>query len=134
MRVLVFGGRNFGAIPYDTLDADMVSAIRRARMQAELLYSVLDKLHKERPITVVINGKARGADTVAGEWARSRRIPVEEYPADWKKHNRAAGPLRNGRMVSEGLPDMAVACPGSAGTADMLQRLRSAGIEVIHVG
>lgn len=51
--------------------------------------------------TTVIHGAARGADTTAGEEARALGFTVREYPADWAAHDRAAGPIRNQRMLDE---------------------------------
>jgi YspA, cpYpsA-related SLOG family len=76
IRVLVCGGRNFE---------------NRA-----MLYATLDRLHAARGFTVVIAGGARGADTLAVEWAKGREVMVEVYMADWDQFRRKAGPIRNG--------------------------------------
>lgn len=47
----------------------------------------------------VIEGKAKGVDTLAKVWAQQRKIPVEEYPAEWDKYGKAAGYIRNEVMV-----------------------------------
>lgn len=82
--------------------------------------------------TVVIHGAARGADIEAGKLALARGLTVVTFPADWKAHGRAAGPIRNQQMIDEGKPDLVVAFPGGAGTADMVQRAGRAGIKVIR--
>jgi hypothetical protein len=69
---------------------------------------------------------------LAGKWAESQGVTVEAYPADWKKHGRAAGPIRNQRMLDEN-PDILVAFPGGKGTADMVARARKASLTVIVV-
>lgn len=50
-------------------------------------------------ITEVICGTARGADAFGHAWADQNNIPVKEFPADWLKHGRAAGPIRNAKMA-----------------------------------
>lgn len=107
MRLLVCGGRDF-------TDRDW-------------LYSVLDDI---KP-AVVIHGAAPGADTLAGDWAKERGVPVEAYPADWDKHGRAAGPIRNSRMLREGKPDLVLAFPGGRGTANMVKQAGQAGVGVM---
>lgn len=82
----------------------------------------------------VIHGAARGADTLAHEWAAHHEIPVDVYPADWQAHGRAAGPIRNARMLEEGKPDVVVAFKGGRGTADMVRRARASGVPVVEVG
>lgn len=110
MRVLVCGGRDY---------------YRRSD-----LFMALDALHRRKTITLVIHGAARGADSLAGEWACLNGIDVAEYPADWNKDGKAAGPIRNARMLSEGKPDGVVAFPGGRGTADMIGQAKRAGLKV----
>lgn len=112
MRVLVCGGRNF----FD----------RRA------LYARLDALHAERPITFLIAGGAKGVDSLAADWASYRQIQKQIFNADWERDGKAAGPIRNQRMLDEGKPDLVVAFPGGKGTADMVRRARNACIEVLE--
>lgn len=113
MRVLVCGGRDFE--------------------NREWLYRVLDELHVERAIEVIIQGGARGADWMARDWARSRMVEGKTYEADWKKHGKAAGPKRNAVMLAEGKPDLVVAFPGGRGTADMVEKAEAAGVAVHDV-
>jgi len=99
-------------------------------MDVALLFSALDQLHAARPLARVIAGGARGADTIAAEWAVARDIPANVFMADWEGLGRKAGPIRNQRMLDEGKPDLVVAFPGGRGTADMVRRAREAGVEV----
>lgn len=85
-------------------------------------------------ITSVVSGMARGADTFAAEWARRFLFPLQEFPADWKRDGKAAGPIRNQRMLDEGKPDVVIAFPGGKGTADMVRRAERAGVKVHKVG
>ncbi|MBI2806512.1 MAG: DUF2493 domain-containing protein [Planctomycetes bacterium] len=112
MRVLVTGGRDFG---------DRV-----------LLVEALDRLHATHVFTVLIHGDASGADRLAGEWATATGIPVEAHPAEWKKHGRAAGPIRNSKMLEE-KPELVIAFPGGKGTADMVKKAKAAGLEVVII-
>ena len=81
----------------------------------------------------IIHGGARGADTLAAELAVELGIPAKAYPADWRKHGKAAGPIRNQLMLDDGKPDIVMAFPGGKGTADMLRRANHAGIMTINV-
>lgn len=112
MKVLVCGGRDYH---------------RPAQV-----WSALDRIHIERPIAALMQGGAPGADTLAKEWAVSKpEIQRFICRADWKKHGRGAGPIRNARML-EWQPDLVVAFPGGAGTANMVGLARAAGVEVIE--
>lgn len=90
------------------------------------VFSTLDRLNP----SFVIVGCADGADKLVREWAKDRRVPFKEFKAEWAKWGRAAGPMRNARMLLEGKPDKGVAFPGGTGTADMMQRLCAAGIDL----
>ena len=113
MRVLVTGGRSFE--------------------NRSLLAKVLDRLHQERGITTLIHGAAKGADTLAGEWTKSRGIEAIANPAEWRRYGRAAGPIRNKQMLVEHKPDLVVAFPGSTGTANMISLAEKAGVKVIRI-
>jgi hypothetical protein len=84
----------------------------------------------------VIEGCARGADSLAGHDLVREMWPdtlVHHFPADWDRHGRAAGPIRNQQMLDEG-PDAVIAftpnLATSRGTADMVRRSRNAGLHV----
>lgn len=51
--------------------------------------------------TVIISGGAAGVDTVAIHEARRHRMPYEVYPANWSRHGRSAGAVRNREMVDK---------------------------------
>lgn len=101
----------------------------REYADASALYSALDAVHKLHPeLRVVIHGAARGADSLAGQWAIERGLQVEPYPADWDKHKKGAGPIRNQKMLERSSPHAAVAFPGANGTLDMVKRLTLAKV------
>lgn len=113
IRVLVCGGRDYN--------------------DCHRVWTVLGDLHAVTPIAEIIHGGAPGADMWARTWGHSANLPVFEYAADWRRHGRAAGPIRNQQMIDEGKPNLVVAFPGGRGTADMVKRARAAGIEVREV-
>jgi hypothetical protein len=49
----------------------------------------------------------------ASLWAGAAAVPIDVYVAQWKKHGRAAGPIRNQRMLDKGKPDLVVAFPAA---------------------
>ena len=110
MRVLVCGGRDYS--------------------ERKPLW---DALYRLEP-TVIIEGGARGADMLAAEWAHHTGAKLRTFPANWIDEGRAAGPLRNQRMLEQGKPDLVLACPGGRGTADMVRRAKAAGVEVRALG
>lgn len=94
----------------------------------------LHKLHRTHGFQCIIHGNARGVDSDAREWAKLNKVLHAPFRADWDRHGKAAGPMRNQRMIDEGNPDGCIAFPGGKGTADMVTRARKAGLEVIEIG
>jgi predicted Rossmann-fold nucleotide-binding protein len=99
----------------------------------DALFATLDRLRANYGIAAVAHGGAPGADTLAGQWAKSRGLVCEEFRADWKRQGRAAGPLRNQRMLDDAGARFVVAFPGGDGTADMVRRARAKGLAVVEV-
>lgn len=129
VRVLVCGGRTYGVPPVDAVPAD----IERAERERAFLARSLDKLHKKYPVTLLIHGGARGADTLAGLWARTRRVPEQACPIpreDWQRYGKRAGRLRNLHMLTTHAPETVVAFPGHNGTAHMCEIAEAAGVRV----
>lgn len=85
------------------------------------------------PLAHVISGKAKGADTLAIDWAVVNWLTWDEYPADWEKYGKSAGYIRNQQMLDEGKPDYVIAFPGGAGTKNMKERAIKAGVPVIEI-
>lgn len=130
MRPLVCGGRNYGLyLPYK----DPQSRAWIAAAERRTVTEVLDEIAAENEIEYLISGHAAGADTLAEEWALARGIHVKAWAADWNSHGRAAGPIRNERMLRESNATHGIAFPGGNGTADMVGRLREAGLPVMEV-
>lgn len=108
MRLLVTGGRNYSNPT-----------------------NVRDLLTLLRP-EVLIHGDANGLDRMAGLTAHRMGCEVRAFPADWAKHGRAAGPVRNRQMLNEGAADMLLAFPGGVGTANMVKQAVKFGLPVLY--
>lgn len=61
--------------------------------------SVKEYVKRLNPDSTVIHGDARGLDKIAGEIAKLVKLNVIAMPADWNTMGRAAGPIRNSRML-----------------------------------
>lgn len=111
MKVLVCGSRNFN--------------------DAELMEDVL----KQWDIREIIEGEARGADSLAREYAERHGLVCHKFPALWDQHGKAAGPIRNAQMLREGNPELVVAFRGvnSRGTQNMINQAEKAGVPVYIV-
>jgi hypothetical protein len=83
--------------------------------------------------TLVVHGAARGADSMADAWARKMGCQVVPVPANWQAHGKAAGPMRNQKMLDRYRPHFVVAFPGGSGTADMVRRAEAANVTVAEI-
>ena len=81
--------------------------------------------------SIVINGGARGADTLGRDWAKANGVYPVTIDALWNYLGSSkAGPARNQAMIDIMRPDYCLALPGGSGTADMVRRCRESGIQV----
>jgi hypothetical protein len=102
----------------------------------ELIRSWLSKLQDFR-FDVLIEGEARGADSIARDEGYQMGYEVNPFPADWTRYGRSAGPIRN-RAMLDMHPDLVMAfhddLSKSKGTADTVREAVKRKIPVIVVG
>ena len=117
MRLLVTGSRDWSDY---------------SKVLGELKY-----FHNAFGVELVVHGDCRGADRLAGRAARELGLDVWAFPADWKRHGKAAGPIRNEEMLIFTKPQYVLAfhdaIDKSKGTKDMVKRSRKAGLPVLLV-
>jgi hypothetical protein len=84
--------------------------------------------------TIIVHGACKsGADRIAHFLARDMLFRIEEFPADWKKYGRAAGPIRNETMCrsdpdyAEGFRD-AGPSRGTVGMCELLMKYEIPGM------
>lgn len=80
--------------------------------------------------TEIVEGGARGVDTLAFDFAWEQGIPVKVFPADWKQHGRAAGVLRNREMAKYAEALIAIWDGKSRGTKNMIEEAEKCGLKV----
>lgn len=81
--------------------------------------------------TVVVSGGAPGVDTWAKEAAETFGLRTKIFPADWEKHGKAAGPIRNAEIVAFSDRVVAFWDGKSRGTLDTIKKARAAGKPVV---
>lgn len=115
MRVLFSGSRKF------TDDLVVIPMLERLSKRAGGANRV-----------TVVHGGASGLDSLVGVLAHHFGMRIEVHHADWQKHGKAAGPIRNREMVRLGA-DLLVAypLPGGRGTLDCINQAVKAGIPTL---
>ena len=80
--------------------------------------------------SVVLWGGAGGVDALGKHWAEVRGLPWEPFFADWERHGRGAGPIRNQKMANNADALIAVWDGKSHGTKDMIAKAKRRGLKV----
>lgn len=79
--------------------------------------TALEELLRKKNVTQLHHGGCSGADLFCASVANVvPGVRVVEHRADWKKHGKAAGPIRNRKMLKESTADVLLAFPGGRGT------------------
>ena len=104
----------------------------RYHTDVDLIHGALEDLLEEHGKNlVIVTGGASGADALAYKFAVCNGLEAETYPADWGKHGKSAGPIRNQQMVDTA-PDEVLAFPHgeSRGTRGCIKMAEVAGLKV----
>lgn len=106
MKILVCGGRDY----------DDYASVEKA----------LNHCLKNFKKISIIEGGAKGADSLARKWAIAHAVEVTTINAKWGEFGKRAGIIRNIEML-EMNPDFVIAFPGGKGTAHMTSIAEKAG-------
>jgi hypothetical protein len=89
---------------------------------------------RKETFTIVHGACPTGIDAIADDWARILGFTREPHPADWDRHGKRAGPLRNYAMVEAGA-DFCVAFPleWPSGTEDAYRKAIRARIPTLVI-
>lgn len=86
--------------------------------------------------SIVVGDCPTGADHYARTWAGMMGVPCEMVRADWTRWGKAAGPLRNRRMVDVYRPTACLAFfwpgAGNRGTTDCANYAEAQGVQVLR--
>jgi len=79
LRVIIAGGRSFN--------------------DYNLLCETCDLAFSKQPKIQVVSGNAKGADSLGEKYANEKNHSLKLFPADWVKHGKSAGMIRNAEMA-----------------------------------
>lgn len=115
-RVIIAGGREFQDY---------------ALLKEKCEYYLQNKLQTDT--VVIVSGHASGADSLGERFAQEHGLQIELHPADWAKHGRAAGPIRNKEMAESADALIAFWDGQSRGTKNMIDTANAKGLKVAIV-
>jgi len=81
-KVIIAGGRDFN-------DSDLLEETVDNTLRVKLRTTKVE----------IVCGRANGADTLGEVYALDHGIGIKYFPADWDKHGKKAGYLRNKEMA-----------------------------------
>lgn len=95
-------------------------------------YEYVKEVLQQFNIKQIISGGARGADALAKKYAIEHDIKYKEFPAEWDKYGKAAGPIRNKKIVDAADEIVAFLSDESKGTANTIKIAKEQG-KPVHI-
>ena len=91
-------------------------------------------LQDQTDIEIVSGGYYKGADKLGIQYAKERGYKITQFPANWEKYGKAAGPKRNEQMANYADALIAFWNRKSKGTKHMIELAKQANlkIEICH--
>jgi hypothetical protein len=112
VKIAVVGSRNFN-------DYDLLS---------EVLFSSVSPNED-----TLISGGAKGADSLAEQFAKENEIDCKIFEAEWDKFGKSAGFLRNEQIVEEAEHVIAFWDGKSKGTLNTINKAKKKGINPLVI-
>jgi ribosomal protein L30E len=110
----------------------VISGGRDYRDEA-MIYDTLGELN---PSYIFIGDCPSGVDERVTFFAELNNIPIVIFKADWEKHGKAAGPIRNTEMIknaTEAGISILLAFPGGKGTENAIKTAKEHNMIVLRV-
>jgi len=111
MKIIIAGGRDFASVVMMGMFCD--------RALGKLRFDDVE----------LISGGAPGADTLAEDYAKTRRYKFKRFDADWDRFGKAAGPIRNRQMAEYADGLIAFWDGKSPGTKNMIEIAKELGLK-----
>lgn len=113
-KLIIAGGRTYS--DFNQVEASFFAYLEEHRLESKDI--------------LIVSGGASGADRLGEQLAKKHRLAVKVFPADWKQHGKAAGPIRNQEMAifADGL--LAFWDGASRGTKSMITLAKGEGLVV----
>jgi hypothetical protein len=148
-KIIIAGGRNLGNYKGLSPEEQEIKVIfYRAVINA--LTAVISANYGRGEKISIISGRcgkkdafsrdrlnfSNGGDGMGERASILLGCPVESFPANWDKHGKPAGMIRNGEMAQAAYKSgngVLIALPGGNGTANMVTQARKVGLKIIDL-
>lgn len=103
----------------------VIIAGSRTLSDASLIRGLTDMFLTNLDVRVgeIVSGAAVGPDKIGETYAALHNIPLILMPADWNRHGKAAGPIRNRQMAEYADMDIVFWDGQSRGTLNMIKEM-----------
>lgn len=104
----------------------MIIAGSRGFTHYKMVKDTMNNLPLNDGINEIVCGMAQGADMLGAKWAKEHHIAIKLFRAEWSKHGRRAGYLRNvdmGEYADEAIVFWDGKSRGSKMMIDIMNRL-----------
>lgn len=102
--------------------------------QPEKIETILKAWHDTLGTDLLVRlGGANGADKMAEAYCKELGIEYEVWPANWSKHKKAAGPIRNTEMIKGADALFAFRKNFSPGTTHAIKYAEEQGLYVEYI-
>lgn len=125
MKLIVAGSRSLYKAPKPRLNSYIQNYYSILEQTIELL-----EQKKGKEVTEIVHGACKDSPDILGDYyAKVYDLKCTPYPADWKKYDLAAGPIRNAQMAEYGdiaicFLDVADLNKKSSGTRNMIDEMK----------
>ena len=109
-KVIIAGGRDF---------ADY-----------QKLYKTANKILQNKKNIEIVSGGAKGADALGEKYAKEMSFELKIFPADWNKHGKGAGFIRNKQMADYADALIAYWNGESKGTKHMIETAKKQKLNI----
>jgi len=111
MKVIIAGSRNF--------------------TDYQKLKETCDTILRDQTNIEIVSGNCRGADLLGEQYAKERGYKIAQFPADWNKYGKSAGPKRNQQMANYTEALIAFWDGKSRGTKHMIEMAKQSKLRMI---
>lgn len=119
-KVIIAGGRDFDC------NSDYLFRIDKL---IQNYYDIKTMEHLSGGLEMV-TGTAKGADQIPYYYKVWHDVPIKEFPADWDKHGKSAGFIRNAEMADYSDALIAFWDGKSRGTKHMIDTAKAKGLNI----
>ena len=109
----------------------IIIAGSRSFTDYQKLKEICDTFLRDQNNIEIVSGTCRGADKLGEQYAKERGYEITQFPANWNKYGKSAGPKRNQEMANYANALIAFWDGKSKGTNNMIQLANRCNLDIL---